>query len=175
MIPLGDSALRLSLPDGVDRAAALRGLLAWPGVSDAVLADDTAAVWFEPGRPPALASWVWPFGPASGALHALAVRWDGPDLAEVGGDAWREAACARSLEVKFLGFFPGFAYLGDLPEALRRARRPTPRTRIPRGAVATAGPYLGSYPGNTPGGWSWVGNLQGDLPQFRPGDRVRWC
>jgi UPF0271 protein len=172
--PLGDDAVRLDLPAGVDRAAALRGLLAWPRVCDAVLADETAAVWFTPGEPPDLASWSWPLGAPSGSLHRLAVAWDGPDLADLGGDPWVEAIRALALEVRFLGFFPGFAYLGDVPEALRAPRRATPRARMPAGAVATAGPYFGIYPGGTPGGWNWVGTLAGSLPAFAPGDVVRW-
>jgi KipI family sensor histidine kinase inhibitor len=85
-----------------------------------------------------------------------------------------------SYRVAFLGFAPGFAYLTGLPPELHVARLPTPRTRVPAGAVAVAGPYSGIYPGETPGGWRLIGRTtvrlfdpQADPPAlFAPGDRV---
>jgi len=59
--------------------------------------------------------------------------------------------------VYFLGFLPGFPYLGGLPPALATPRRATPRPRVPAGSVGIAGAQTGVYPGETPGGWQIIG------------------
>jgi inhibitor of KinA len=59
--------------------------------------------------------------------------------------------------VYFLGFAPGFAYLGELPDELVTPRLPTPRRRVPPGSVGIAGNQTGVYPFATPGGWRLVG------------------
>jgi inhibitor of KinA len=84
--------------------------------------------------------------------------------------------------VYFLGFVPGFAYLGELPRALATARHATPRRRVPGGSVGIAGNQTGVYPCETPGGWRLLGRTP--LAMFRPeqqglsllaiGDRVRF-
>jgi inhibitor of KinA len=84
--------------------------------------------------------------------------------------------------VYFLGFVPGFAYLGELPEALVTPRLPTPRRNVPPGSVGIAGRQTGVYPVATPGGWRLLGRTP--LSIFRPeqdgfsllsiGDRVRF-
>ena len=67
--------------------------------------------------------------------------------------------------VYFLGFVPGFAYLGGLPDTLRTPRLPTPRTRVPAGSVGIAGSQTGVYPFTTPGGWRLIGRTP--LEMFR--------
>ena len=84
--------------------------------------------------------------------------------------------------VYFLGFVPGFAYLGELPEALVTPRLPTPRRNVPPGSVGIAGRQTGVYPVATPGGWRLLGRTP--LSMLRPeqdgfsllsiGDRVRF-
>ena len=59
--------------------------------------------------------------------------------------------------VYFLGFLPGFPYLGGLDPALATPRRATPRPRVPAGAVGIAGAQTGVYPMETPGGWQIIG------------------
>ena len=81
-----------------------------------------------------------------------------------------------------LGFTPGFAYLGLLPEALESPRRATPRVRVPAGSVAVAGRQTGIYPVASPGGWQIVGRtslrlfdpFRAEPALFAPGDRVRF-
>jgi inhibitor of KinA len=68
--------------------------------------------------------------------------------------------------VYFLGFVPGFAYLGELPAALVTPRLPTPRRKVPAGSVAIAGNQTGVYPVATPGGWRLLGRTP--LAMFRP-------
>lgn len=123
--------------------------------------------------------------------HELAVSYggaDGPDLADLGerlGCAPREIVerhLAREYRVYFLGFAPGFAYLGDLDPALHVPRRAQPRTRVPAGSVAIAGSQTAVYPATLPGGWHLIGRTQsrlfdpnGEPPVLlRPGDRVRF-
>jgi len=68
--------------------------------------------------------------------------------------------------VYFLGFAPGFAYLGDLPEALAIPRLDTPRRKVPAGSVAIAGRQTAVYPFSTPGGWRLIGRTP--IAMFRP-------
>lgn len=168
---LGDACTCLDLPHTVDRAAALAALQAWPGVRDVVIADASAAVWHD--APVDWRGFAWPVGaPAEGVLRVLPAVFDGPDLP---GEAWLEAFLGCTFEVQFLGFLPGFAYLGPVPDALRLPRRSAPRPRMDAGAVALGGPYAGVYPLASPGGWSWVGRTPPPAPgAWAPGDRVRF-
>jgi inhibitor of KinA len=85
--------------------------------------------------------------------------------------------------VYFLGFVPGFAYLGELPEALVTPRLAVPRRRVPAGSVGIAGNQTGVYPFATPGGWRLIGRTP--VAMFRDeregfslltiGDRVRFA
>jgi inhibitor of KinA len=56
-----------------------------------------------------------------------------------------------------VGFMPGFAYMGGLPDALATPRRATPRTAVPAGAVGIGGKQTGVYPLESPGGWNLIG------------------
>ena len=87
----------------------------------------------------------------------------GPDLNDVA--AMHGITPAQAIElhtsttylVYFLGFAPGFAYLGQLPKALVTPRLATPRKRVPAGSVGIAGNQTGVYPFATPGGWRLLG------------------
>jgi len=112
----------------------------------------------------------------------------GPDLADVCAIHGLTPAQAIELHasaeylVYFLGFVPGFAYLGGLPEELVTPRLATPRRRVPRGSVGIAGDQTGVYPFATPGGWRLLGRTP--IAMFRSdrdglsllsiGDRVRF-
>ncbi|MEU2441220.1 allophanate hydrolase subunit 1 [Streptomyces rubradiris] len=121
-------------------------------------------------------------------LIELPVRYDGPDLAVVAGH-WgvteREAArihAGTEFTVAFCGFAPGFGYLTGLPDRYAVPRRATPRTAVPAGAVALAGPYTGVYPRSSPGGWQLIGTTDAVLwdhtrtpaALLTPGARVRF-
>jgi KipI family sensor histidine kinase inhibitor len=56
-----------------------------------------------------------------------------------------------------LGFAPGFAYLGGLPQSIATPRRNEPRTAVPAGAVGIGGNQTGIYPLTSPGGWQLIG------------------
>jgi len=84
--------------------------------------------------------------------------------------------------VYFLGFVPGFAYLGELPQELLIPRLPAPRKKVPAGSVGIAGNQTGVYPFETPGGWRLLGRTplamfqtnRSDLSLLSIGDRVRF-
>ncbi|HLX34392.1 MAG TPA: 5-oxoprolinase subunit PxpB [Candidatus Limnocylindrales bacterium] len=88
---------------------------------------------------------------------------DGPDLLAVAEAAGLtpaqvvEAHASTTYRALFLGFAPGFAYLGPLPSELVLPRRATPRVRVAHGSVAIAGPYTAVYPIDSPGGWHLLG------------------
>ena len=84
--------------------------------------------------------------------------------------------------VYFLGFSPGFAYMGGLPEKLRTPRLATPRIRVAAGSVGIAGEQTGIYPVDSPGGWRLIGrtpvrvfDASANPPTLLlPGDAVRF-
>ena len=112
----------------------------------------------------------------------------GPDLGEVARHAGLtekqvvELHASVDYVVWFLGFQPGFPYLGGLPEQLATPRRDEPRLLVPAGSVGIGGAQTGIYPLATPGGWQLIGHTP--LPLFdphrdepvllRPGDTVRF-
>ena len=63
----------------------------------------------------------------------------------------------RNYLVYFLGFSPGFPYLGGMDQDLKTPRIQTPRKRVPQGSVAIAGGQTGIYPFPSPGGWNLIG------------------
>ncbi|KHN52652.1 5-oxoprolinase subunit PxpB [Pectobacterium fontis] len=112
----------------------------------------------------------------------------GPDLADVAAHSGLtvsqvvEVHATAQYVVYFLGFQPGFAYLGGLHEKLHMPRRAEPRVRVPAGSVGIGGAQTGIYPLATPGGWQLIGRTSLKLfnPQMmpptllRPGDNVRF-
>lgn len=118
----------------------------------------------------------------------IPVRYDGADLAEAAKLlGWTPEELVRrhtaaAWTVGFVGFAPGFAYLTSDDPQLVVPRRASPRTRVPAGSVALAGPYSGVYPRESPGGWQLVGRTDApvwDVTRERPalllpGDEVRF-
>jgi inhibitor of KinA len=80
----------------------------------------------------------------------------------------------------FIGFLPGFLYLGGLDKKLHFPRRETPRLSVPQGAVAIGGKQTGIYPNVSPGGWNIIGNspinffdISKEVPCFaKSGDKI---
>lgn len=114
----------------------------------------------------------------------------GPDLEEVARLAGLsperviELHSSAEYTVYFLGFSPGFPYLGGLPPELATPRLNSPRIRVPGGSVAIGGSQTGIYPLDSPGGWRIIGRTSlhlfdsqrepaallqmGDLLRFEP-------
>ncbi|MBM0260603.1 allophanate hydrolase subunit 1 [Micromonospora sp. 4G55] len=136
-----------------------------------------------------LAGWTPPpvAAPAAAAEVEVPTGYDGEDLPVVarhwGVTVPEVVRRLRETEfrVAFCGFAPGFAYLTGLPPEWAVPRLPSPRTRVPAGSVALAGPYAGIYPTASPGGWLLVGrteltlfDVRADPPaRLTPGIRVR--
>ncbi|RVU22718.1 allophanate hydrolase subunit 1 [Streptomyces antnestii] len=122
-----------------------------------------------------LATWDVPLhAPGEGAVVEIPVVYDGPDLAGVaalwgiGEDEVAARHSSYTYRVAFCGFAPGFGYLTGLPDALHVPRHATPRTRVPAGALALAGPYTAVYPRATPGGWQLIGTMPDPAPLWDP-------
>ncbi|MFE2378277.1 allophanate hydrolase subunit 1 [Streptomyces sp. NPDC059398] len=205
MLPAGRHGLLVELPTGEAAEAFHAELLrrrtlgVLPTVREIVpgartvlldgIADGT------PGAPERLARSLaaWPIPPLprdSGPVVEVPVVYDGPDLADVAavwgvgpGDVARIHS-GIEFRVAFSGFAPGFGYLTGLPERFRVPRRATPRTRVPAGSLALAGPYTGLYPRESPGGWQLIGRTPGPhrlwdqdrspAALLTPGTRVRF-
>jgi len=210
--PFGDAALLVTFGDRADpRLTAEAGALArllderrslLPALGRAVPAHATVLVPFDPLNLDARAAadlvrdavraMTGTSAPdAAGDAIEIPVHYggpDGPDLEEVAerhgmspADVVELHAGAR-YRVLFLGFAPGFAYLGGLPDAIATPRRPSPRERVPAGSVGIAGEQTGVYPLSMPGGWNLIGRTDAVLfdPQrvepalLRPGAPVRF-
>ncbi len=206
LAPLGDSALTITVadrisPEAIRRVHSLTASLrsaAIPGIQDVVPAYTGLAVFYDPlhldysdlagvirGQWSDTNSAIQDIPPRS---WTIPVTYDGPDLpavAKATGLSMEEVVARHSdrwYDVYFLGFVPGFAYLGPLDPALVLPRRDTPRPRVPAGSVAIGGAQTAVYPLVTPGGWHLIGRT--DTRLFDPaseeparlaaGDRVRF-
>jgi inhibitor of KinA len=126
---------------------------------------------------------------ASANMITIPVCYDtefGPDLADVAVHnriSVEEVARLHSSVtylVYFLGFSPGFAYLGGLLSELHTPRLATPRQRVTAGSVGIAGSQTGVYPIDSPGGWRIIGRTPLRMfdpdatppTRLQPGDRV---
>ena len=66
-------------------------------------------------------------------------------------------------KVKMIGFTPGFAYLGDLPDELLMPRLTKPRVNLLPGSVGISGNRTGVYTLGGPGGWRIIGRTPKSL------------
>jgi inhibitor of KinA len=84
--------------------------------------------------------------------------------------------------VYFIGFLPGFMYLGGLDEKLHVPRKDNPRLNVDKGAVGIGGSQTGIYPSESAGGWQIIGKTPlslFDVNQDRPcfassGDQIQF-
>lgn len=193
----GDSALLVEFSSLDEVLAHFRALDADRphGIVDLVPAARTLLVRFDADvtHREAVRRWVTATAPTGvdvtvGEEVVIEVRYDGPDLVEVGErtglgvDGVIAAHTGRIWTVAFGGFAPGFAYLTGGDERLHVPRRESPRTAVPAGAVGLAGEFSGIYPRRSPGGWQLIGSTDADLWQpertppalLRPGVSVRF-
>jgi KipI family sensor histidine kinase inhibitor len=122
---------------------------------------------------------------------AVPVAYGGPhgiDLEEVAArhGMTPEQAIERHLSgdyrVYMIGFAPGFAYLGGLPEALHTPRRENPRSRTPAGSISIGGIQAAIASMELPSGWHLLGRTpvrtfhpgRAEPFLFRTGDRIRF-
>jgi len=206
----GEAAFMVDVGGGIDPQAnaLVQGIAAAVrGDTDAVWAEpipayDSVLVAFDPERLAAddaerrlramvMSAVADPSRAGGGRRHRIAVRYGGPDGPDLDAVAERlgltaeqvvEAHAGVAYRVLVLGFAPGFAYLGPLPDDIRLPRREQPRPRVPAGSVAIAGPQTAIYPAATPGGWHLIGRTdeivwdprQAEPARFAAGDTVRF-
>ncbi|MEC4774919.1 5-oxoprolinase subunit PxpB [Burkholderia cenocepacia] len=203
--PLGDAALVCEVPppatlDCQRRVwAVAEAARAWPDVIDVVPGMNNLTIVFDAlaatadSLTPALRD-AWETADvehADGREVEIPVEYGGaagPDLAAVAAHTGLSADevvarhAAGAYVVFFVGFQPGFAYLGGLDAALHMPRRAAPRLEVPAGSVGIGGAQTGIYPATSPGGWQLIGLTSQVLfdparPQptlLLPGDRVRF-
>ena len=82
----------------------------------------------------------------------------------------------------FMGFLPGFLYLGGMDERLKISRKNEPRKSVLKGAVGIAENQTGIYPTSSPAGWQIIGNCPVELFNaenenpcpFKAGDQIQF-
>ncbi|MBI5652805.1 MAG: 5-oxoprolinase subunit PxpB [Chloroflexi bacterium] len=208
LIPAGDSAILIEWADEIDDAindrvhacAQLLHDLARPDIRDLIPAYSSLLVCYDPARVAfdemrAFLETVLQSAPTMNARASRAIEIPtryggefGPDLAFIAQHAGISEDDVIRLHTRveyrvyLIGFAPGFAYLGSVPEQIAAPRLDTPRPRVPAGSVGIAGRQTGIYPSETPGGWRIIGRTsltmfdpQRDPPTLlQPGDRVRF-
>lgn len=183
VIALAARLERMALPGLIDIVPTYRSLLLrydpehLPGARlEALLADlpEETGVDDVPGR-----LWTVP------CLYGGDVGQDLDELARMKGLSPDEVVALHSgaeYRIYMIGFAPGFAYLGGLPQVLHTPRLPKPRQNIPAGAIGIGGQQgnINSVAG--PSGWRFIGwtplrSFDPARPEpflFRAGDRIRF-
>jgi len=189
--PLGDSAYILrELDDEPYLIARALNLHPPKGLIEAVASYETVGLYVDPfsfdiDDIPARTSRDEP--EMSGASHVIPVCYElGPDLSEAAAQLGMTASelvahhSNRDYRCYALGFCPGFAYLGYLPEEIAGLPRlPNPRVSVEPGCVAITGRQTAVYPLERPGGWWLIGKtpltlVAEDYFPIEAGDTVRF-
>ena len=182
VLPAGDSAWLIELPERIDAAVNMRAIRiardvegAGLPVTDVVVGYRSVMVYIDPlsdaagaveARLREIAAAGTPEVAAEGALVEVPVCYDGPhgpdlgDVAAFGACSIEEViALHLSLEYRVfvVGFVPGFAYMASVAARIAAPRRTSPRLKVPAGSVAVAAGQTGVYPAETPGGWHLIG------------------
>jgi KipI family sensor histidine kinase inhibitor len=188
--PLGDTALLAVLTDRLDTALNTRAIALAAAlkkrrdVRQAVAAHGMVTVQFDPDQITLEALSVSirrlatkrPPMEEPGRLHRIAMQLN------LTPEKVIDLHGKPIYRVFLVGFVPGWAYMGPLPDELMIPRRSEPRTRVPAGSVAIANQETGIYPLESPGGWHLIGRTSirlflpdSDPPSlFRAGDRVKF-
>ena len=210
--PLGDRAIILDFGPDISlemnkKILAMRSLIednAFPGLVEIAPAYTTLTVFYDPTviGPPFPYEFVekllkriihQPMTAVKNKVNKIEIpvcydqqfAWDLPEVAlhnDLSTKQVVELHHQRKYDVYFLGFSPGFPFLGGMDERIAAPRRSSPRLKIPKGAVGIAGHQTGIYPLETPGGWQIIGRTP--LPLFdiskekptllQPGDSVHF-
>jgi KipI family sensor histidine kinase inhibitor len=186
--PAGDTALVVDFGNRIDINLSNKVLalahridaLHLDGVLETVPTIRSLSVYYEPLTIPA-ATLEGQIVKILGDLRDVAVggqRWQipvcydpevAPDLPEVAErckmtiDQVVELHSSVTYHVYMLGFLPGLAYLGDLPDKLMLSRRTTPRPRIAAGSLGMAAKMTCIFPMATPCGLHLIGRSPASL------------
>jgi KipI family sensor histidine kinase inhibitor len=182
VLPAGDSAWLIELPERIDPAVNARVIEIARAVersplpiTDVVVGYRSVMVYVDPladgadaavATLEAIASAPAAGAAATGAHVEVPVCYEpayAPDLSAVAAfadcsiDEVIERHLAREYRVFVVGFVPGFAYMASVDPRIAAPRRSSPRLAVPAGAVAVAAGQTGIYPASTPGGWNLIG------------------
>jgi KipI family sensor histidine kinase inhibitor len=182
VVPAGDAAWLIELPERIDAAVNARAIQIARAVrrpplpiTDVVVGYRSVMVYVDPLAPEAeavpAALETIAAGPGggegtAGAEVEVPVCYDesyGPDLPDVAAFARCSVGeviglhLGREYRVFVVGFVPGFAYMASVDPRIAAPRRASPRVLVPPGSVAVAAGQTGIYPAATPGGWHLVG------------------
>ncbi len=207
ILPAGDSAFVLQISDRIsdadnDRVIGLADAVIGaqiPGLREVVPTYRSLLVSYDPEkiRGADLARQVRAIYDAMGArgmqtrrltvpcVYGGTVGQDLDELARMKGLTPADIIALHSgaeYRVYMVGFAPGFAYLGGLPEALHTPRLRQPRQHIPAGALGIGGQQASINSVAGPSGWRFVGwtPVRAFDPAaaapflFRAGDRIRF-
>jgi inhibitor of KinA len=182
ILPAGDSAWSIELPERIDAGINARAILIARGVegaglpvTDVVVGYRAVMVYVDPLSDDAagveerlreIAATVSTDETAPGALVQVPVCYGGPHGPDL-GELATFAGCSiddvialhlgRDYRVFVVGFVPGFAYMAPVDPRIAAPRRASPRLKVPPGSVAVAAGQTGVYPAETPGGWNLIG------------------
>jgi inhibitor of KinA len=182
ILPAGDSAWLIELPERIDAAVNARAIRIARAVettdlpvTDVVVGYRSVMVYIDPlaaaageveGRLREIAAAEPDGATAPGPLVDVPVCYDGPYGPDL-GDVAAFAKCSidevialhlgLEYRVFVVGFVPGFAYMAPVDPRIAAPRRTSPRLKVPAGSVAVAAGQTGVYPAETPGGWSLIG------------------
>lgn len=123
----------------------------------------------------------WTIPVAYGGVHGLDLD-DVARMHDLSSDEVIALHSGAEYRVYMIGFSPGLAYLGGLPERLHTPRRTSPRLRVPPSSVAIGGIQAAVFSVEIPSGWHLLGrtpermfNLRRTQPfLLGAGDRVRF-
>jgi inhibitor of KinA len=207
ILPAGDQALTVELSDQVDDAtnrrviALAESLAARPvdGITETVPTYRSLLVCYDPEvvRASALADTLAERLASLNVEHTPSRRWTVPvfyggpagmdleDMARMKGIDADEVIRLHSgaeYRVYMIGFAPGFAYLGGLPEMLHTPRLTTPRQHIVAGSIGIGGKQASINSLDGPSGWRFIGRTplmlfdprRNEPALFRAGDTVRF-
>ena len=189
--PYGERALLIQWPQVIDHDILyqIRSLSAWlhqemsGWITDIVPAYASLTVFFDPEMTTheALKQCIMGFN-GSAVVIPEPVTWNIPvtyasedhrDMASitkhcgVTRDELVALHTAVEYTVYFIGFLPGFLYLGGLDSRLHIPRKQVPDPVIPKGSVAIGGQQTGIYPVHSPGGWYVIGSTDLEWFDFR--------
>lgn len=114
-----------------------------------------------------------------GKVHHVEVNYSVAELAaavELSADEVIRLHSEPEYLIYFLGFLPGFPYLGGLNPRLHLPRLAQPKQNVAAGSVAIGGQQTGIYPQQSPGGWHVIGHTDFELlpTPFAAGDRIKF-
>lgn len=183
VVPLGDSAIRISFGDEIDECIHQKIDLflhtirrtKMEGVIECVPAYTSVTIFYDPAKIlySQLKKYIFSIYESamesnshSPNVYRIPVYYGGktgPDLpfiAEYNNISEQEVIhlhADKEYLIHMIGFVPGFPYLGGLHNKIAAPRLEIPRAKVAAGSVGIGGNQTGIYPAVVPSGWRIVG------------------